>query len=540
MSEGQSGCEGDDAAISMTSAGTEGSLFSLRTLGFFQGVSDNAFICALSMATLNYNLALSSYVLFYLLSLEGVNSLSCAIMTSYLLVGLLSGQIIFGVIGDVLGREVSCRICIALMLIGSIFSLFAGLLFNDVVTEITVFRTALMVGAGGLYPLVATITKESTQQNLVRTTVAMVFGPLGSLGLVMAPLMVMIIGWLGLSANLTWRSILATGIVPILWLSTYAVTETHNEASQRLKIKSEGAAGAPATVYQYLLEVSLSGFKKEMKAIWKPPLRSLMLGITLSWFFSDILFYCNFLMQVLIIKTIIDNADDGDDDEYLTMTTIAGVGLISSVLFWFGGILSVNTLKHTSALGLMLQGFVLISILLLLYVIVTTFMPWNHLTLILFLAIYISIYFFIGYGPAPATFIVPSIMFPKQLRNTANGVSAGLGKIGAIVFTYMTIQVNIDLRGLMTFFCGTSVLGAASTIFTARVYMDAITIGQQRAARGAGGLGALEGDTDNSSRGQRGNGPLHRVNSDDSMDEAYYAYFRESGRESDPLLGARY
>jgi hypothetical protein len=39
----------------------------------------------------------------------------------------------------------------------------------------------------GMYPLVAAITRESTAKNQANPIVALVFGPLGSIGLILAP-----------------------------------------------------------------------------------------------------------------------------------------------------------------------------------------------------------------------------------------------------------------------------------------------------------------------------------------------------------------
>lgn len=523
-----SGYLADDPSLGLST--NLGSLGSLRALGFFHGISDNALVCALSLATINYNLAVTSYVIYYLVLNENFNPAECAVVASTLLMGLLTGQIIFGVLGDVLGRKACFRACIFLMLKGAIISLFAGLLFHGLVTELTIMRTIMMIGAGGLYPLVATITKESSQQSLVRTTAAMVFGPLGSLGLVLAPLVVIVVSLFSFSVGLTWRIILGTGIIPMIWLCTHNVSETQNEALARTKAQRDDSGAA---MYTHLCEALFAGFKKEVRAIWKPPLRSLMLGITLSWFFSDILFYGNFLMQALIIKSILDE----DENEDLAMSTIAGVGLISSVLFWFGATISINTLKHASALGLQLQGFVVVGIVLLLFVIVTSLLPWSTISVILFLALYISVYFFIGYGPAPSTFIIPSIVFPKQLRNTANGVSAGVGKLGAIIFIFMALQYDIDVTGLMTFQCGVCSLGAASTIVTMKAYNTCIAISRQRAMHGASPVGALDAsDNDYSNRTIRGNTMRDTDTEESSMDEAYYSHFRDQ-LESDPLLG---
>ncbi len=42
----------------------------------------------------------------------------------------------------------------------------------------------------GLYPLVAAISRESSQEDLAGKTIALIYGPFGSLGLIVAPLVV--------------------------------------------------------------------------------------------------------------------------------------------------------------------------------------------------------------------------------------------------------------------------------------------------------------------------------------------------------------
>jgi len=57
--------------------------------------------------------------------------------------------------------------------------------------EFALFRFAVGFGAGGLYPVVAAVSRESSQDHLANSVVALVFGPIGSIGLMLSPLVVL-------------------------------------------------------------------------------------------------------------------------------------------------------------------------------------------------------------------------------------------------------------------------------------------------------------------------------------------------------------
>ena len=46
-------------------------------------------------------------------------------------------------------------------------------------------------------------------------------------------------------------------------------------------------------------------------------------------------------------------------------------------------------------------------------------------------------YFFTEFGPNTTTFIYPAEIFPTEVRTTAHGISAGMGKMGAFVGVYL-------------------------------------------------------------------------------------------------------
>ncbi len=58
-------------------------------------------------------------------------------------------------------------------------------------------------------------------------------------------------------------------------------------------------------------------------------------------------------------------------------------------------------------------------------------------------------YFFTEFGPNTTTFIYPAEIFPTEVRTTAHGISAGMGKMGAFVGVYLLTD-NLNSWGIRT------------------------------------------------------------------------------------------
>ena len=458
-----------------------------KEISYFRGISDNASICALSMVCLNYNLVIAAYVMYILIRSDGVSPTEAAIFITLVLSGVVVGMVFFGFSGDVEGRKSSFRACIGLMVVGGVLSAFSGLFIGGLMVQLTLTRFMAMIGAGGLYPLVANMalnSKGSSQVQLANTSTVMIYGPLGGLGFVLGTLMVVIIGTSLSSADVAWRVLLATGLIPALYLGTYEVSDTLPDSW--VKRKTEDALrgdNALMPSYRQDLCTHLSkSFYQDLGVLFGPSCRDLMFWTSLAWFFSDALCYGNFAMQAVIIRSVLENGSLEDDDTTVGATTVAVIGLGTSVAFWVGGIASVYAMKSTSVLGLQLQGLAQCS---LLYVIITLCSGLLVMTdgnIILILTLYTSSYFAMGYGPAPATYLLPCIVFPADLRSTANGLSAAFGKIGAVLFVFFSMDYDIDITGLMAFLGVFSLFGGATTLVTVLVYRRAITNAQEKAS----------------------------------------------------------
>jgi PHS family inorganic phosphate transporter-like MFS transporter len=76
--------------------------------------------------------------------------------------------------------------------------------------------------------------------------------------------------------------------------------------------------------------------------------------------------------------------------------------------------------------------------------------------LALFVAMY-GISFLVGnIGPNSTTFLLPTELFPTSIRTTSHGISAGAGKLGAGIFSFLVLTIISDygfpvLFGLLAF-----------------------------------------------------------------------------------------
>ncbi len=70
-----------------------------------------------------------------------------------------------------------------------------------------------------------------------------------------------------------------------------------------------------------------------------------------------------------------------------------------------------------------------------------------------------------AFGPNMTTFVLPSELYPVDMRTTGHGISAGIGKLGAFigVFLFPVLQTSLGLRGTLLLTAGVAVAGFALT-----------------------------------------------------------------------------
>jgi MFS family permease len=158
-----------------------------------------------------YDLASIGVVLPLVLASFGVkhiSSLASGMLAGSALVGAAFGAVLFGFLAQS-GRKTYYGVDVALMAIAAVAQIFA----NDLWTLIAI-RFVLGIGVGADYVLSPTIMAEHANQADRGKTLGVGFGVMWWLGASVAGLMLLLLNGFGVTGDLEWRIVLASGAVP--------------------------------------------------------------------------------------------------------------------------------------------------------------------------------------------------------------------------------------------------------------------------------------------------------------------------------------
>eukprot|EP01034_Spumella_vulgaris_P024256 gene24256-30575_t len=251
-----------------------------------------------------------------------------------------------------------------------------------------------------------------------------------------------------------WRWLLIIGTIPTAALLFMEVDETLSGTPRQSNADRSGESRPFIVSVELLLSEIMYGLST-------PSIRPYLLGTSMAWFCSELLYYGNLLYQVQFLDYLLSNNNSFDDDSFsFSIGVISAIGAIAATLFWVGGLFSVLALQSLSALALQLHVCICKAAL-----------PssWWPLTILFYAITYLSI----GFGPAPATFLVPSLLFPSSVRSTANGLAAAAGKLGAMTGILVAGYVGFEISNLMALFGGVGILGIGATIFIIQTHIQA-------------------------------------------------------------------
>jgi PHS family inorganic phosphate transporter-like MFS transporter len=85
-----------------------------------------------------------------------------------------------------------------------------------------------------------------------------------------------------------------------------------------------------------------------------------------------------------------------------------------------------------------------------------------------FIIVYGLSYFFTEFGPDTTTFIYPAEIFPVEVRATAHGISAGMGKMGAFAGACLfpdMLASSLGIRGAECIAGAVAIFGLLLTVF---------------------------------------------------------------------------
>jgi PHS family inorganic phosphate transporter-like MFS transporter len=359
----------------------------------------------------------------------GLSSGRLALLNSAMLGAAFAGAVIFGRYADKVGRKRVYWLVAAIMIVGAL-----GSALSQSFWMLIAFRFVLGVGVGGDYPVSAVMVSEYANRKDRGKLVGMVFGT-QALGLVIGPLIALSLLGSGASDDTAWRILLGLGALPaaaVVYLRSRMPESPRYRAHVQNRSRQEDGLRAFLTNRRWLITLA---------------------GTAGCWFLLDYAYYGNTISTPQILSLISPNAS--------TMSKIAIQLAIFVVAAVPGYILAIARLDRIGHRRLQLIGFAMMTLCFL----VIGAVPGMTTAVAPFLLVYGLSYFFTEFGPNMTTFVLPSELYPVNMRTTGHGISAGVGKLGAFigVFLFPLLQTSLGLRGTLLLTAGVAALGFALT-----------------------------------------------------------------------------
>jgi MFS family permease len=370
-------------------------------------------------------------------------------VTGAAILGAFVGAFTFGRLADVLGRKFVYTAVAVIMVFGAVASAFApDFLF------LIIARFVLGLGIGGDYPVSAVLMSEYSNRADRGRLVGLVFS-MQAVGLIVGPLVGLVLLSSGVNDSLTWRILLGLGALPaaaVIYLRTKMpesprfkalVQGRADEAAHELHRFAEGAVDASTHSDSRQHLMGLRQF------LLNPRMLLMLVGTAGCWFLFDYAYYGNTLSLPSILSEVSPNASV----ELKLVLTLA----LFVVFALPGYLLAVWKMDRIGHRRLQFIGFAVMAACFILLAVV----PSLTTSVAPFIAIFGVSYLFTEFGPNMTTFVLPSEVFPVNMRTTGHGVAAGVGKLGAFVGVFLVPQLaaHIGLRGVLYVAGGAAVLG---------------------------------------------------------------------------------
>ncbi|TVU11410.1 hypothetical protein EJB05_44995, partial [Eragrostis curvula] len=377
------------------------------------------------------------------------------------LLGAVVGNLVFGTLGDRVGRRRVYGTCLLLMVCSSVGSGFSVCRTRRcVLASLCLFRFVLGVGIGGDYPLSATIMSEFANKRTRGAFIAAVFsmqgfGILASSGVTMAVAAIFdrFTGHRAPldtpeAADLAWRIILMIGAIPaaltFYWRMAMPETARFTVLVEHDVVKAANDMGG------ILAELDLTGITEEEAAALRrtamPPAPAYgffsrrflklhgrnLFACASAWFLFDIPYYSSTLFQSQIYGPWFPPASlvNAFQEAFNVAKFQAIIAVASTIPGYFAAVLLIDRVGRRR---LQMAGFLLMAVFLF-----ALAGPYDHYwrdnaTAPPYIVLYALTFFSANLGPNTTTFILPAELFPARFRSTCHGISGAAGKLGAVI-----------------------------------------------------------------------------------------------------------
>ena len=381
------------------------------------------------------------------------SSSSVSLLGATSLFAAFFGAVLFGRLADIVGRKRIYGIEAAVMVIGSLASALAPNM-----GWLLVARFVLGVGIGGDYPVSAVLAAEFANRSNRGRLVGSVFS-MQAAGLIAGPVVALTLLGAGVQHDLLWRIMLGVGAAPAAMV-IYRRRKMPESPRFVAKVRGqwEQAARDVATFSSGELSVAglsdVSSKRLGLRAFLtdRRYVRTLV-GTAGTWFLVDYAYYGNTISTPRILQIV--------DHSVSLTSSLAWTLIIFLVAALPGYMLAVQLMDRIGHRLIQVGGFLAMG--------VTFFAIGAFHGVIaipgLFLIVYGVSYFFTEFGPNMSTFVLSAELYPVSMRTTGDGISAGVGKLGAFagVLTFPVLTTMFGLRGTLLVSAGVCVAGAALT-----------------------------------------------------------------------------
>jgi MFS transporter, PHS family, inorganic phosphate transporter len=382
-----------------------------------------------------YDLFIIGLVIVILKDQWKLNGFQQLALSSSALLTAAFGAWLFGRLADRFGRKSVYGWEMLVLAAGAIASA-----FSPDVWWLIAFRAILGFGVGGDYPVSSTIISEYAGRKDRGKMVALVFSAQG-IGLVVGPLLAVMLLAGGVSTSLTWRLLLAAGAIPALavfWLRRQ-IAETPRFRLAQQQAEETGRDSARTQRRQ------LFGDRRLVR--W-------LFAASAAWFLFDFAYYGTTIASSNIVTKVASNATP-----LQTSAIELGIFAVFSLPAFYVAAFTIDRIGHRR---LQIIGFIAIAVLFALVFAI----PGASTVLLPFVLLFGGTYFFSQFGPNTTTFVIPSEIFPVDVRTTGDGIAAGAAKIGAFAGAAIlpALVTSWGLANMVLIPAGLSVAGAAVTL----------------------------------------------------------------------------
>ncbi|RPD61044.1 phosphate transporter [Lentinus tigrinus ALCF2SS1-7] len=381
-------------------------------------------------------------------------------------VGVLLGQLLFGWLGDMLGRKRIYGMELAVIMVATFGqALCAPATAINVIGVLIFWRFVMGIGIGGDYPISAVISSEFSSVYIRGRVMAAVFANQGW-GQLSATLFSFIIisaykhSFLHdpplsvlRSIDQIWRLIIGLGCVPAAVAIYFRLTipETPRftmDIERDIKQASSDVHALLSLDETYTVDPDALTLRVRARQANSHDFLSyfskwenlkVLIGTSYSWLALDIAFYGLGLNSSIILDAIGFGTPSKDGAApaavvYQTLRNLSLGNLILSLAGLVPGYWAAFVfIDRWGRKPIQFMGFSVLTVLFLIMGLAYNKMIASSGGKAAFVVLYCIANFFQNFGPNTTSFIIPGEAFPTRYRATAHGISAASGKFGAVI-----------------------------------------------------------------------------------------------------------